>query len=137
MGLTYPIHNDFYSSPGSPPFIPDASTPNNTNEPYIEWLNYMNGLDEVPTTVTSSYGDNEQTVPRDYAENVCNQFMKLAARGVSVLVSSGDGGVAGGQTSKCVSNDGKCTRKFLPTCKFTRPQFLLLLSLRPPSISHL
>ncbi|KAL3959176.1 hypothetical protein ACCO45_007338 [Purpureocillium lilacinum] len=115
MGLTYPIHNDFYSTAGSPPFIPDASTPNNTNEPYIEWLNYMNGLDEVPTTVTSSYGDNEQTVPRDYAENVCNQFMKLAARGVSVLVSSGDGGVAGGQTSKCVSNDGKCTRKFLPT----------------------
>ncbi|UNI19609.1 Tripeptidyl-peptidase I [Purpureocillium takamizusanense] len=115
MGLTYPIHNDFYSTAGSPPFIPDASTPNNTNEPYIEWLNYMNGLDKVPTTVTSSYGDNEQTVPRDYAETVCNQFMKLAARGVSVLVSSGDGGVAGGQTSKCVSNDGKCTRKFLPT----------------------
>ncbi|KAJ6440055.1 tripeptidyl peptidase SED3 [Purpureocillium lavendulum] len=116
MGLTYPIHNDFYSTAGQPPFIPDASTPNNTNEPYIEWLSYMNGLDAVPTTVTSSYGDNEQTVPRDYAETVCNQFAKLAARGVSVLVSSGDGGVAGGQTSKCVSNDGKCTRKFLPTC---------------------
>ena len=117
MGLTYPIKNDFYETGGQPPFKPDAGTPTNTNEPCLDWLNYMNSLDQVPETVTSSYGNNEQTVPRDYADAACNQFMKLAARGVSILVSSGDGGVAGGQSSPCRSNDGLNTRKFLPTCK--------------------
>ncbi|PNY26630.1 Uncharacterized protein TCAP_03439 [Tolypocladium capitatum] len=121
MGLTYPINNIFYETGGQPPFTPDAGTPTDTNEPYIDWLNYMNGLDEVPQTVTSSYGDNEQTVPRDYADSVCNQFAKLAARGVSILVSSGDGGVSGGQSGQCVSNDGSNTQKFLPTFPSTCP----------------
>lgn len=119
MGLTYPINNDFYETGGQPPFKPDANTQTNTNEPYLDWLNYMNGLDQVPQTITSSYGDNEQTVPHDYADSVCDQFVKLAARGVSILVSSGDGGVSGGQAGQCVSNDGTNTRKFLPTCKLS------------------
>lgn len=52
----------------------------------------------------------------------------MGARGVSLLFSSGDGGVAGnlnpnlktltlsgGQSSQCISNDGSKTKKFLPT----------------------
>ncbi|WPH01391.1 Hypothetical protein R9X50_00423600 [Acrodontium crateriforme] len=115
MGLSYPIKNIFYETAGEPPFNPDASDSDNTNEPYLEWLNYMNGLSTVPLTVSSSYGDNEQTVPNDYANTVCNNFMKLAARGVSILASSGDGGVGGGQPSECVSNDGSNRELFLPT----------------------
>lgn len=117
MALSYPISNVFYETGGSPPFNPDDSTQSNTNEPYLEWLNYLAGKNSVPQTMSSSYGDNEQTVPRDYADTVCNQFMKLGARGVSVLVSSGDGGVGGGQPSQCYSNDGSHRYMFLPTCK--------------------
>lgn len=117
MALSYPISNVFYSTGGSPPFNPDQSTQSNTNEPYLDWLNYLAGKDNVPQTMSSSYGDNEQTVPRDYADTVCNQFMKLGARGVSVLVSSGDGGVGGGQPSQCYSNDGNNRYMFLPTCE--------------------
>ena len=139
MGLTYPIKNTFYETGGQPPFKPDASDSTNTNEPYIDWLNYMNGLSTVPQTVTSSYGDNEQTVPKDYADSVCNGFAKLAARGVSILVSSGDGGVAGGQTSQCTANDGSNKKEFLPTCKSRLcsklPPFLLtkVLTINSPS----
>ena len=36
-----------------------------------------------------------------YATRCNTEFAKLGARGVSLLVSSGDGGVAGSQTSPC------------------------------------
>lgn len=70
---------------------------------------------DLPQTITSSYGDDEQTVPKDYADNVCNLFMKLGARGVSFLCSSGDGGVSGGQPTNCQANDGSGRTKFIPT----------------------
>lgn len=35
-------------------------------------------------------------MPEDYARRVCDEFAKLGARGVSFLVSSGDGGVGDG-----------------------------------------
>jgi len=34
FGLTYPTPSTFYSTGGSPPFNPDDTTPDNTNEPY-------------------------------------------------------------------------------------------------------
>lgn len=114
MPLTYPIHNLYYSTGGSPPFIDDeALKGNNSNEPYLDWVNYVLGQDNLPTTISNSYSDNEQTVPKDYADKVCSQFMKLAARGVSLLISSGDDGVAGGGRI-CHKNDGKNTEAFIP-----------------------
>ncbi|KAM3437147.1 hypothetical protein NHJ13734_004794 [Beauveria thailandica] len=117
VSLSAGIQNVFYSTGGRPPWKPDSgSNPNNnTNEPYLDWLNYMLAKSSLPQTITSSYGDDEQTVPKDYADNVCNLFMKLGARGVSFLCSSGDGGVSGGQPTDCEANDGSGKRKFLPT----------------------
>ena len=121
VGLSAGINNVFYSTGGSPPWKPDSgSNPNNnTNEPYLDWLKYMLDKSDLPQTITSSYGDDEQTVPKDYADNVCNLFMKLGARGVSFLCSSGDGGVSGGQPTNCQANDGSGKTKFLPTCTKT------------------
>lgn len=115
VSLTYPIKTDYYSTSGNPPFKPDDGNPTNTNEPYLEWLNYLIGLDEVPLTISSSYSDDEQTVPKDYADSVCQQFLKLAGRGVSVLFAAGDDG-ATGIDSSCKSNDGSGTH-YLPSCK--------------------
>ena len=50
------------STGGSPPFDPDSNTPTNTNEPYLDWLNFVLAQDSVPQTFTTSYGDDEQTV---------------------------------------------------------------------------
>lgn len=116
MALTHPIHNVYYSTGGSPPFIDDESLQgNNSNEPYLDWVNHVLAQTELPLTISNSYGDNEQTVPKDYADKVCSQFMKLAARGVSLLISSGDDGVAGGGNRNCYKNDGKRTEAFLPS----------------------
>jgi tripeptidyl-peptidase I len=115
VGLTYPSKTIFYSTGGSPPFNPDSATPTNTNEPYLDWVIYMSSLSDtvLPGVVTTSYGDNEQTVPKSFAKRVCNEFVKLGVRGTSVIFSSGDGGVAGGSGGNCQSNDGR-GRMFLP-----------------------
>mgnify|MGYP005988571601 CR=1 FL=1 len=118
MALTYPIDNIFYSTSGQPPFNPDTGSPTNTNEPHLDGLNYMADLDSVPETISSSYSDDEQTVPKDYADAVCGQYMKLAARGVSVLIASGDHGAAGRLTT-CLSNDGSENYQHVPTCNLT------------------
>ncbi|KAI0358004.1 subtilisin-like protein [Trametes cingulata] len=110
-GISFPTPNIYYSTGGSPPFIPDDETPTNTNEPYLDWLNFVLAQDSVPQTFTTSYGDDEQTVPLDYATTVCNLFAQLGARGSSIMFSSGDDGVGGGD---CLTNDGKNTKRFQP-----------------------
>lgn len=50
-------------------------------------------------------------MPEDYALKVCNLFMQLGARGVSILFSSGDSGPGG----SCKSNADNTTTTFLPT----------------------
>ncbi|KZT21194.1 subtilisin-like protein [Neolentinus lepideus HHB14362 ss-1] len=109
--ISYPTPNIYYSTGGSPPYISDSETTSNTNEPYLDWLNYILNQTSVPQTFTTSYGDDEQTVPIDYATSVCNLYAQLGARGSSILFSSGDFGVGGGQ---CTSNDGTDTVKFQP-----------------------
>lgn len=110
--ITESIPNVYYSVGGSPPWL---GTGTNTNEPYLEFLNYLLALDAsaLPNTVSISYGDDEDTVPLDYATNVCNLFAQLGARGVSVLVASGDSGVG----TTCTSGSTKTfTTSFPASC---------------------
>jgi len=57
-------------------------------------LTYVLDQDDasLPQTMSTSYGEEEQSVPAEYALKVCNMFMQLGARGVSILFSSGDSG---------------------------------------------
>lgn len=112
IGMTWPINITSYSTGGSPPFNQDLLTPNNTNEPYLDWLNFMLNQTSLPQVISTSYGDDEQTVPKSYAIRVCNGFAQLGARGVSLLFASGDHGV--GENGTCISNDGKNTTMFVP-----------------------
>ncbi|KAF9323679.1 hypothetical protein BG006_001243 [Podila minutissima] len=50
----------------------------------------------VPQTLVIGHAANEQTVPKDYAEKVCSGFAQLGAKGVTVIVASGDDGVGAG-----------------------------------------
>ncbi|KAJ3511239.1 hypothetical protein NLJ89_g4214 [Agrocybe chaxingu] len=99
------------STGGSPPFAADSQTPTNTNEPYLDFLNFLLAQSTIPQTLTTSYGDDEQTVPLDYATRVCNMFAMLGSLGTTVFFSSGDFGVGGGD---CKTNDGKATVLFQP-----------------------
>lgn len=114
LAVSQPIPILEYSTGGRGPLIP---TLNNrfpsTNEPYLEFLTYLLGQDDtaLPQTLTTSYGEEEQSVPEEYALKVCNLFMQLGARGVSVLFSSGDSGPGGA----CKSNVDNTTTTFQPT----------------------
>lgn len=114
----------YYSTGGRGELVPDADQTYRanltTNEPYLEELHYLLNLpdEKLPRVLTTSYGENEQSVPRPYAENICFLLAQLSARGVSVIFSSGDSGV--GQS--CQTNDGTNSTRFLPifpaTCPF-------------------
>ena len=113
--LAYPTPGIYYSTGGRGELVPDLDQPtqaDNQNEPYLDFLHYVLSLpdEELPTTLTTSYGEDEQSVPESYSNMTCSLFAQLGARGVSVLFSSGDTGPG----SACQTNDGKNTTRFLP-----------------------
>lgn len=57
--LSYPTPQIYYSTGGSPPFTPSEGTTSNTNEPYLDFLDYLVSADTIPQTLTTSYGDEE------------------------------------------------------------------------------
>lgn len=104
MAMGNNVSTQFWSTPGQQPHNPE-------NEPFLVWLTNVSDLSdsEIPLVISVSYGDNEGGVNYEYAQRVNAEFQKLGARGISIMFSSGDGGVAGGQSSPC--QDGK----FIPT----------------------
>ena len=112
IGIAYPTPLVVYNVGGRPPFQADDFSTKNTNEPYLEWLEYMLTKPSLPHVKSLSYADDEQTVPFSYAKRVCEGFAQLGARGVTVLFGSGDEGV--GRDGKCVSNEENRKQTFLP-----------------------
>ncbi|KAH9482489.1 Tripeptidyl-peptidase sed3 [Psilocybe cubensis] len=118
FGLSHPVPGTFFTTAGRPPFIPDSGETVDDNEPYTTWLEFVLSQKEIPLAISTSYGDDEQTVPKNFALRVCAEFAQLGARGVSVMFSSGDGGVGDGDpnpaTQNCFTNDGKNRTAFIP-----------------------
>jgi tripeptidyl-peptidase-1 len=122
VGLAHPLPVTEFITGGSPPFVPDLEEPtaaDNQNEPYLEYYAYLLSQpnEALPQVISNSYGDDEQTVPQDYATYVCNQIGMMGLRGITILESSGDSGVGG----SCQSNDGKKTPQFNPVFPGTCP----------------
>jgi tripeptidyl-peptidase-1 len=115
-GLVGPsIKTEFFSTAGRGNHIPDLDQPSaedNENEPYVELFTYLLGLEneKLPSVLTTSYGESEQSVGAAYAYKVCDMIGQLGTRGVSVIFSSGDTGPG----SACQTNDGKNTTRFGP-----------------------
>ncbi|KAA8650204.1 hypothetical protein EYZ11_003919 [Aspergillus tanneri] len=115
VGLASHLPVTEYTTGGRGPLIPDLSSPDpndNNNEPYLEFLQNVLKLDnkDLPQVISTSYGEDEQTIPVKYARSVCNLYAQLGSRGVSVLFSSGDSGVG----AACQTNDGTNRTHFPP-----------------------
>jgi tripeptidyl-peptidase-1 len=113
--MSYPLPQTEFITGGSPPFIPNLDVPadDNSNEPYLEFFQYLlenKTNEELPQVISISYGDDEQTVPLDYAQHVCSQIGMMGLRGISILGSSGDTGVG----APCITNDGTNKTEFTP-----------------------
>jgi tripeptidyl-peptidase-1 len=101
---------DAWSTPGTQPGNPE-------NEPFLTWLLNLEVQDDsrIAKAVSASYGDDEDSVELDYAERVNAEFQKVGLRGVSLMFSSGDGGVSGSQPTNCPGN------RFVPTYPAASP----------------
>ncbi|KAL0945004.1 tripeptidyl peptidase sed3 [Colletotrichum truncatum] len=121
MALGYPTNVIYYSVGGRGIELDGEGIPyhatESDNEPFVEFLDYLlDRTDEaLPHVISISYADDELSVPKAYALRTCDMFAALAARGVSVLVASGDGGSRGTGQRLCYSNDGRGREMTLPT----------------------
>ena len=90
----------------------------NANDPglWMKWMALVANTSDaaVPKVFSCSYGEDEDTMPADYADRVNVEFMKAGARGISILIASGDSGAAN-QNSKCPK------KKFYPKWPVASP----------------
>eukprot|EP00620_Florenciella_sp_RCC1587_P020495 CAMPEP_0182567828 /NCGR_PEP_ID=MMETSP1324-20130603/8939_1 /TAXON_ID=236786 /ORGANISM="Florenciella sp., Strain RCC1587" /LENGTH=653 /DNA_ID=CAMNT_0024781885 /DNA_START=33 /DNA_END=1994 /DNA_ORIENTATION=+ len=82
------VNTEFWSFSGYSPDKPSI------NEPFLDFMTYLNNLDTQPSVVSTSYGEDEGSTSTEYATRVQAEFMKAGMRGVTLLFASGDSGVA-------------------------------------------
>ncbi|KAI9451126.1 subtilisin-like protein [Lactarius psammicola] len=116
QAMAYPTPLIFYSTGGIVRMQPN-------NEPakgdlWLEWLRFMLKDPNVPQTIVTPYSHDESDLPREYTTALCKLFAQLGARGVSVIFTSGNGGVGMG---KCVAKDGSGKVQFNPEFPSTCP----------------
>ncbi|KAI2786887.1 Tripeptidyl-peptidase sed2 [Penicillium oxalicum] len=97
IGTSSPVPVTEFSTGGRGPLVPDLDQPDindNNNEPYLDFLQNVIKMSDkdLPQVISTSYGEDEQSVPASYARSVCNLIAQLGGRGVSVIFSSGDSG---------------------------------------------
>jgi tripeptidyl-peptidase I len=80
---------------------------------FLDTVNFVSSQNAVASVMTTSYDFDEQGLSRPLAEKLCDAYAALGAQGVSVIFSSGDGGVAGTRNDDCT--------EFVPTFPSTCP----------------
>ncbi|KAM6144708.1 tripeptidyl-peptidase 1 [Phoenicopterus ruber ruber] len=63
-----------------------------SQEPFLAWLLLLSNTSSVPWVHSVSYGDDEDSLSLAYMKRVNVEFMKAAARGLTILFASGDDG---------------------------------------------
>ncbi|KAH8995019.1 subtilisin-like protein [Lactarius akahatsu] len=111
QAMAYPTPLIFYSTGGEMKLDLGTNEPA-TGDEWLEWLKFVLHQEVVPQTISISYGFIEKGVPLQYAKKLCDLFSELGARGVSVIVASGNGGV--GQGENCIAKDGSGKVQFSP-----------------------
>jgi len=82
-------------------------------EGFLDLVNFLLSQSAPPQVLLMAFGFDENQLSVPLANSLCNGYMQLAARGVSVVVQSGDGGVSGSQSESCTT--------FIPTFPSTCP----------------
>ncbi|KAK7035950.1 subtilisin-like protein, partial [Favolaschia claudopus] len=92
------------------------STKDGSDEGFLDVINAMIALAAPPQVLTTSYGfDTEASLSKALTFAMCDQYMQLTSRGVSILFATGDGGVA---STPGVSCSGKPFPPTFPTCPY-------------------
>ncbi|RFU29342.1 hypothetical protein B7463_g7016, partial [Scytalidium lignicola] len=77
------------------------------------------GVYKPTNVISASYGEAEADLPVNYAKRQCNEFMKFGLQGHSIMVSSGDYGVASSpgdvSANGCLGPEGKIFNPTYPS----------------------
>ncbi|KAF8142713.1 family S53 protease-like protein [Mycena galopus ATCC 62051] len=84
----------------------------------LDTTTFLDGIDSPPSVMTTSYGLTEVSFGTAMVTKICNGYMALGARGISVLSASGDGGVRGNHDDSSVCNDNTFMPVFPAACPF-------------------
>ncbi|KAJ6573391.1 family S53 protease-like protein [Mycena vulgaris] len=79
---------------------------------------FLDGVAQPPSVMTTSYGFSEAGFGSSMATKICNGYMALTSRGVSVIFSSGDGGVRGNHDDFSVCQNNTFDPVFPASCPF-------------------
>ena len=100
-----PLYNYQALAPNADTFFysfSDLNPYDSNNEGFLAYLTYVSNQANPPLVHSLSYGDQESAVFNasnpgsvDYGNRCDQEFMKMGLRGLSVLFSSGDDGIAG------------------------------------------
>lgn len=115
MAMGGNVETEFWTFKGRVPNEPE-------NEPFLKFLTTLGSTpdDEVPLVISTSYGEDEDSTDLDYAKRCNVEFQKAGVRGITLLFSSGDSGVAGiggsvlNDTSACKSDCDAGSDCFVP-----------------------
>ena len=90
--MVFPTPLVFYSIGGNSEWEPNGVPV--AGDRYLRWFDHMLDFNNqnIPQTISISYGDPELALPREYAWALCTLFLQLGGRGVSVLAASGSHG---------------------------------------------
>ncbi|KAJ7071363.1 family S53 protease-like protein [Mycena amicta] len=91
---------------------------NNFPTALLDTTTFLDGVANPPKVMTTSYGDTEADFGSTMATRVCNGYMALGARGISVIFASGDGGVRGNHDTTSVCNNNVFMPVFPAACPF-------------------
>ncbi|KAL2070575.1 hypothetical protein VTL71DRAFT_13601 [Oculimacula yallundae] len=106
-----------YVDPLDPPY------PNPSNAPGAYKGKLQCGVYKPTNVISISYGGGEADLPPAYQKRQCAEFMKLGLQGVSVVLASGDSGVAGppgegGNADGCLGTGQIFAPDFPATCPY-------------------
>ncbi|KAH8995566.1 peptidase S8/S53 domain-containing protein [Lactarius hatsudake] len=113
--MAYPTPIIFYSIGGSGKWVTKSGEPY-SGDWWLESLDYLLKKTHIPQTISISYGAYERYVPREYARALCILFAQLGARGVSLILSTGDDGV--GKNCKDEFGNVRFANSFPATCPY-------------------
>ncbi|CAK5279213.1 unnamed protein product [Mycena citricolor] len=84
----------------------------------LDTTTFLDGVASPPTVMTTSYGSTESSFGSSLATRICNGYMALGTRGISVIFASGDGGVRGNHDTTSVCNNNRFMPVFPAACPF-------------------
>jgi len=101
MSMGGNVATEFWSFAGRAPDNPE-------NEPFLKFMTTLANTSNAPLVISSSYGEDEDSVSQAYAERCNVEFQKAGVRGISLLFASGDSGVGGdhGCGTQCSASKG-------------------------------